>query len=110
MSNELAWCLGDTFAGETRLGEAKSAGAAQFTMGHAATSGEAPPQRNRDLSLRRPDRPAEHGRRTHPRKVVTADAVLRAFNTWAFKREQPSDPQLLALTVAAGARAGGAPS
>lgn len=25
----------------------------------------------------------------------TAEAVLRSFNTWAFKREQPSDPQLM---------------
>lgn len=28
------------------------------------------------------------------------DAVLRSFNTWAFKRAQPSDPVLLAQTVA----------
>ncbi len=27
-------------------------------------------------------------------------AVLRSFNTWAFKREQPCDPELLAQTVA----------
>lgn len=26
---------------------------------------------------------------------VSAEKVLRAFNTWAFKREQPSDPQLM---------------
>lgn len=33
---------------------------------------------------------------------VLADAanVLRAFNTWTFKREQPSDPQLLLRVVA----------
>lgn len=29
-----------------------------------------------------------------------AAAVLRSFNTWAFKREQPSDPVLLAQVVA----------
>jgi hypothetical protein len=28
------------------------------------------------------------------------EKVLRAFNTWAFKREQPSDPKLLLETVA----------
>ena len=27
--------------------------------------------------------------------AVAADAILRSFNTWAFKREQPSDPQLM---------------
>jgi L-tyrosine isonitrile synthase len=27
------------------------------------------------------------------------DSVLRAFNTWAFKREQPSDPQLMRQVV-----------
>jgi hypothetical protein len=34
--------------------------------------------------------------------AVTANAekVLRAFNTWAFKREQPSDPQLMLQVIA----------
>jgi hypothetical protein len=36
-------------------------------------------------------------RRSSPKNDHRADplAVLRAFNTWAFKREQPSDPQLM---------------
>jgi hypothetical protein len=34
-----------------------------------------------------------------PRRL-TADDVLRSFNTWAFKREQPSDLQLMNVTVA----------
>jgi hypothetical protein len=29
------------------------------------------------------------------KKTVTAETVLRSFNTWAFKREQPADPQLM---------------
>ncbi len=29
-----------------------------------------------------------------------AEKVLRAFNTWAFKREQPSDPQLMLRVIA----------
>jgi L-tyrosine isonitrile synthase len=33
-------------------------------------------------------------------KKVTADDVLRSFNTWAFKREQPADPQLMSQIVA----------
>lgn len=38
-------------------------------------------------------------RHTPTAKAVTADAILKAFNTWAFKREQPSDPELLFQTV-----------
>jgi len=33
-------------------------------------------------------------------KKVTADEVLRSFNTWAFKREQPSDQDMLQQFVA----------
>jgi L-tyrosine isonitrile synthase len=33
--------------------------------------------------------------------AATAEQVLRSFNTWAFKREQPSDPKLLQQAVAA---------
>ncbi len=29
-----------------------------------------------------------------------AEKVLRAFNTWSFKREQPSDPQLMLRVIA----------
>jgi L-tyrosine isonitrile synthase len=29
-----------------------------------------------------------------------AEKILRSFNTWAFKREQPSDPQLMARVIA----------
>ena len=35
-----------------------------------------------------------------PGNAVSADKVLRAFNTWAFKREQPSDPDLMLRLVA----------
>lgn len=31
---------------------------------------------------------------------VSAETVLRSFNTWAFKREQPSDPQLMLRFIA----------
>ncbi len=31
---------------------------------------------------------------------VSAEKVLRSFNTWAFKREQPSDPQLMSRFIA----------
>ena len=37
------------------------------------------------------EQPRRRCRRSRPQ----AEKVLRAFNTWAFKREQPSDPQLM---------------
>jgi hypothetical protein len=41
-----------------------------------------------------------NGRPKRKSPAATADQVLRSFNTWAFKREQPSDPKLLLQTVA----------
>jgi hypothetical protein len=41
--------------------------------------------------------PAAPGRMT---PAAQAERILRAFNTWSFKREQPSDPQLLQQFVA----------
>ena len=37
---------------------------------------------------------------------VDADAIIKAFNTWAFKREQPGNPERLVPAVDAAARAG----
>jgi L-tyrosine isonitrile synthase len=52
--------------------------------------------------------PAKPGNRTGAEGIrATAEKVLRAFNTWAFKREQPSDVQLMldTLSEAVAARA-----
>jgi hypothetical protein len=35
-----------------------------------------------------------------PKILASAEKVLRSFNTWAFKREQPSDPQLMLRVIA----------
>jgi hypothetical protein len=44
--------------------------------------------------------PAEPGNRSGAEDIrTTAEKVLRAFNTWAFKREQPSDVQLMLDTL-----------
>src|SRR5215813_1153120 len=43
-----------------------------------------------------------------PSKTVAPLKVLQAFNTWAFKREQPSDPDLM-LQIINDARALGEP-
>jgi hypothetical protein len=106
MSNELAWCLGEVHPGEARLSEVRPSGPkltvqAQFTIGQAAAAGEVHHQRTRDLPIRLPQRPAGDPRRAHSnRKAATAEMVLRSFNTWAFKREQPADPVLLSRTIA----------
>lgn len=42
--------------------------------------------------------PMRHSR-TPPHPRPTAEKVLRAFNTWAFKREQPEHPHLLLQVV-----------
>lgn len=42
-----------------------------------------------------------NGRPARKSRTATAEQVLRSFNTWAFKREQPSDPKLMLQTVAA---------
>jgi hypothetical protein len=34
-----------------------------------------------------------------PNSRASAEKVLRSFNTWAFKREQPSDPQLMLRVI-----------
>src|SRR5260221_1639906 len=35
-----------------------------------------------------------------PGLKVSSENILRAFNTWAFKREHPSDPQLILRVIA----------
>jgi hypothetical protein len=54
-----------------------------------------------DIGVARP----ETWRRRRPAGVpsrtdVSAEKVLQSFNTWAFKREQPSDPQLMLAFIA----------
>lgn len=45
-------------------------------------------------------RSAKNGRhRNSTKKAVTAEIVLRSFNTWAFKREQPADLQLMSRMI-----------
>jgi hypothetical protein len=51
---------------------------------------EARPRRRRD-----PEQPPPSVKR-----LPAAEKVLQSFNTWAFKREQPSDPQLMLQIIA----------
>lgn len=47
-----------------------------------------------------PGRSKPKGQPERPSPEPSADTVLRAFNTWAFKREQPENPHLLMQVVA----------
>jgi len=44
--------------------------------------------------------PVRSAKRAPPAQVVSAEKVRQAFNTWAFKREQPDNPQLMLETIA----------
>ncbi|MFD2181900.1 hypothetical protein [Rhodoplanes azumiensis] len=46
------------------------------------------------------DRSKRKGQPQRPSPEPSAETVLRAFNTWAFKREQPENPHLLMQVVA----------
>jgi hypothetical protein len=87
MSNECVLCVD----------KSTSAGFAPIRVTSTAAGSEAFHQsRNPDAAPRHPARPAKNGRSVNPAKeVVTAETVLRSFNTWAFKREQPDDPELM---------------
>jgi hypothetical protein len=45
-------------------------------------------------------RSAKNGSQNLPHKSPAPEKVLQAFNTWAFKREQPSDPRLMLDIIA----------
>ena len=84
-------------------GESKSAEFARYRMNLEAANGDAyQPARRVDVAPRQPARSAKNRRRAKSAKgTVTAEAVLRSFNTWAFKREQPADPQSMLRTISA---------
>jgi hypothetical protein len=59
-------------------------------------------------NARRPIKKPSHPNPARPKGKVTAEKVLHAFNTWAFKREQPDDA-LMMLQVISRAMALGEP-
>jgi hypothetical protein len=88
MSDENAWYAGEPSA--TTLAQ-------EYGMNDAAVScsGYCPSQAS-NSGRSQSGRPAKNRLRGHsPNRKVTAEAVLRSFNTWAFKREQPGDPQVM---------------
>jgi hypothetical protein len=70
-------------------------------MNPAAASGAAfPPPRSPEAAPRHSGRTVKTGRHSSQTKAtISAENVLRSFNTWAFKREQPADPQLMLRTI-----------
>ncbi len=92
MSDENVWCDGGPettgFAEEYGMDRGAACRAAYHPSGDVDV---APPQARRS---------PKNGRYGHSAKrIVTAETVLRSFNTWAFKREQPADPQLMLQTI-----------
>jgi hypothetical protein len=87
MSSEYALCASDS----------ESSGVAQYRMSSAAASGAVfHPPRSAEPPPRQSGRIVGTGRHSNRTKAtVSAETVLRSFNTWAFKREQPADPQLM---------------
>jgi L-tyrosine isonitrile synthase len=93
------------------LGDDATASGPRFSIrpAHQVTSHFITRSRSFDLAARdtsvlpaaRPRRVREPDAATSgPKRHPPADKVLQSFNTWAFKREQPSDPQLMLRTVA----------
>jgi L-tyrosine isonitrile synthase len=80
MSDESTCC--GAFAQEYRLAD----NAAVSCVGFQASRNMAASQQSDSKNERR---------KNSAEKTVTAETVLRSFNTWAFKREQPADPQLM---------------
>lgn len=91
MLNSNAWMSNDAVS--TQLSPNRSLG------GHAS-SPERLNQRN-DVGVGPPRSPRPARPPRFPaHRGATAETVLKSFNTWAFKREQPADPDLLLQTVA----------
>jgi hypothetical protein len=71
-----------------------------FGIIHAAASGDAfRPSRNPDVAPRQSGRTGQNRRANPTKETVSAETVLRSFNTWAFKREQPADLQLMSRMI-----------
>jgi hypothetical protein len=66
------------------------------TSDAAASRADRHPSRHADHATTRSGRSVKNGLHGNSaKKGVTAETVLRSFNTWAFKREQPADLQLM---------------
>jgi hypothetical protein len=71
---------------------------AQYRLSHAAASGAAfHPPRSADAAPRKSVKTGRHSSQANA--TVSAETVLRSFNTWAFKREQPGNPQLMSRMI-----------
>jgi L-tyrosine isonitrile synthase len=65
-----------------------------------SASDPSPPGNAANLSGRGPSNKRSHRKPGRPKEEVSAEIVLHAFNTWAFKREQPDSPVTMLNTVA----------
>src|SRR4051794_307249 len=79
---------GAGFAREHMLGNAQSDGGSRHCFGDSDSVGPVARPWRRQGSKKPPSR-----------TPASPEQVLQSFNTWAFKREQPSDPQLMRQTI-----------
>jgi hypothetical protein len=81
MSDESAWC--GACAQEYRSANNAAVSCVEYhASGNLAAASQQPGRKN-------------ERHKNSAKKTVAAETVLRSFNTWAFKREQPADPQLM---------------
>lgn len=92
-------------------GDAASPPRSQERVSISAGEGQSRSSSFGNLNIAGPDscRPADiKSPKPQPRKTVSPETVLQSFNTWAFKRAQPADPQLM-LAIISESIARGAP-
>jgi hypothetical protein len=95
MLNQNLYAVDDSLSLTFNQDQGLELGAASANRGLHRRSGDVEtvvPRQGRPAKLRPPAIPKP--------KAIDPEKVLKSFNTWAFKREQPSDAQLLLRTVA----------
>jgi L-tyrosine isonitrile synthase len=82
------------------LGTGSSATSSAWELDLSANSDAQPSARDPSSAALGPSKSATNqSQRGAQGKHAGSDGVIRSFNTWAFKREQPADPHLMSQTV-----------
>jgi L-tyrosine isonitrile synthase len=67
---------------------------------HRGSPGRSKPANPAGSNTGRPAKKVQHPNHPRHRGKVSAEKVMHAFNTWAFKREQPDNPLLMLQIIA----------
>src|SRR5712691_11458530 len=70
------------------------------TVVHCDTPGHSPPLGHAGSAADRAAKKISHPNPPRHKAKAGAEKVLQAFNTWAFKREQPDNPLLMVQIIA----------